>query len=215
VTGSLPQRSRRPVTALFVLSVVALLATAALTVVAVSAGATPERTGMPAANGDRPSPTSQPPASRAEGPSHCLIGSWQVTSEVAVFPFYSDTSPQPFTMSGTRTYEFRPNGTVINRGTYTLSATHQGNAIRVEVTGTRVLSWSLSGETITYSKLTSTNQVFRYYDQRGLIETQTEKPNPNHGEVDTIRCAGARVEESNAEGYRSTWARTASYGVYG
>jgi hypothetical protein len=198
-----------------VLSVVALLTTAALTVVAVSEGASPERTGTPAAQRDRPSPADRPPATRAEGPSHCLIGSWQVTSEVAILQFYTDSQPQPFAVSGTRTYEFHPDGTLTNDNSYSLTATHQGNQIRVDVSGTRTMTWSLSGDKITYGALTSTNQVFRYYDQRGLIETQTEKTNPRLGEVDTIRCTGARVEESNAEGYRSTWARTASYGVYG
>jgi hypothetical protein len=198
-----------------VLSAVALLATAALTVVAVSTGAAPESTAAPAAHADRPSPTSRPPVSRAAGQPHCLIGSWRVTSEVEVFAFYNGTTPQPFTASGTRTFVFRLDGTVTNQNAYTLTGTYQGRELRVEVTGTRVFEWALSGDQITYGALTRTNQVYRYYDQGSLVETLTDRPDPAYHEVAVNRCTGTTVEESNAKGSRSTWARTADHGVYG
>lgn len=197
------------------LSVVALLATAALTVVAASSGAAPERTLPPAAHDDRPSPTSRPPATRAAGQPHCLLGSWRVTSEVEVFAFYIGTTPQPFTASGTRTFEFRLDGTITNQNAYTLTGTYQGRELRVEVTGTRVFKWALAGEQLTFGALTSTNQVFRYYDQGSLVETLTDQPDPAHTDASAIRCAGTTFEMSNAKGSRSTWARTADHGVYG
>lgn len=197
------------------LSVVALLATTALTVVAVSTGSAPEPTVPSAAQDDRPSPAPSAKATRAADQPHCLIGSWRVTSEVEVFAFYTGSTPQPFTASGSRTFVFRLDGTVTTTNAYTLSGTFEGRALRVEVTGTRVFKWSLSGDTLTYGALTSTNQVYRYYDQGRLVGTVTDKPDPANKEVNVNRCAGDTVEESNDKGSRSTWARTADHGVYG
>lgn len=197
------------------LSVVAFLAATAMTVVAAAASDAPEPAGPAAASSVRPSPTTRVPATRATDQAHCLIGSWTVVSEATVFAFYTNSSPQAFTMSGTRTYVFRPDGTLTNGNAYTLTATHRGNQIRSEATGTRELTWSLSGNKITYGAVTSTDMVTKYFDQRGLIETTPEQPNPNLNEVDDITCSGNEVVESNAKGYRSVWARTADYGVYG
>lgn len=199
---------------LFITAAAAVVAVGVLSVL-LFAGDGPERAGTAAGPEIRLSPTEPPAATRAEGPSHCLVGSWVVTSEVVVFAFYNDSPEQPFTMSGQRSYVFRPDGTVTNASASVLTATYRGNELRVELSGTREMTWSLSGGQITYGAITSTTQVTKHYDQRGLIATVPEQPNPNLAEVDDLTCAGTQVVESNAKGYRSTWTRTADYGVYG
>lgn len=215
MTGSLPTRSRRPVTALFALSVVALLATAALTVVAVATGDAPERAGRSAAPGDRPSPTTRPPATRAETQQHCLIGSWLTVDELIPTQFYAGVEKLPFATKG-RYYEFHPDGTGVERtDNVVMTGTHGGNALRLVANGWREFTWMATDKTLTFVAITKADQIWTAYDHRGLVATQPAPLEPNYNWTTDYRCAGTSVTESRTDGFRSAWARTADYGSYG
>jgi hypothetical protein len=166
-----------------------------------------------------PSPTTLPPATRAAGLPACLIGSWQVVTEQTMIKFYTDVGPLPFAFGGgVRYYEFHPDGRAIERDVeYTMVGNYRGREIRTVRNGERTFVWSATDKTITYHSITATTLVVDYYDQRGRLNPWTESPDPNLNEVDDISCAPTQVVESTTResGYRSTWQRTADYGVYG
>ncbi|HEX6360752.1 lipocalin family protein [Actinophytocola sp.] len=205
-------------TALFVVSAAAVLACAGL-FVPVLADTGPERA-EPVAAGARPSPTTTAPSTR-EGPGqqHCLIGSWQVVTEQLMFKFYTDVDPLPFTSTGgLRYYEFRPDGTAIERNVnFTMVGSYRGNELRYVRNGERTFTWSATDKTITYHTLPATSLVSDYYDQRGRLDPGTELPNPNFNETDDIACSPTQTIESTTREsrYSAMWTRTADYGVYG
>jgi len=217
VTGSLPARSGRPAAILLVVSVVAFLAAGALTVVAVTGADAPEPCcdGPVAQSGAPPSPTTAPPMSRAPALAQCLVGSWRTADETLMVKFYTDVGKLPMTTGG-RYYEFRANGTVVERNQdVQLVGNHNGTPIRLVINGTREFTWTATANTITYKAVTRTNLSWTYYDNRGKLSTEKDKPDPNFTETNSYRCEGGQVAESNAGGFHSTWTRTADYGYYG
>ncbi|MPZ80927.1 MAG: hypothetical protein GEV28_11220 [Actinophytocola sp.] len=216
MTGSLPTRSRRPVAILFVLSVVALLTTTALTVIAISSADEPEPccAGPVAEAGALPSPTRPADATRKEGLPHCLIGSWRMADEVLMTKFYTDVDALPLTTSG-RYYELRADGTGVERNAnINMVGNYQGNELRLVVNGWREFTWTATGTTLTFVAVTKAKLTWSFYDQRGLLETQPEGPRALN-ELNNYTCSGASVTETDAGGSRSVWSRTTDYGAYG
>lgn len=198
--------------ALFAVAACAVLAAGGLTA-AVLADDGPRQAVTTAAG--RPSPTAREETTRAIGPPLCLIGSWRTVEEQVMVKFYNNEDPIPFTTSG-RSYEFRPDGTgtermddVVFRGAF------QGNELRLVGNGFIEFTWSATDKAITYGAPTRAEYTWAYYDQRGLVETQTIPSEQARHEVDDYACQGTQLVESNARGYRSVWARTTGFGVYG
>lgn len=207
----------RLVVVLFAIGAAALLGGGVLTVVAV-AEREPERccSGPVAAPAALPSPTTAPPGTRPAGPPHCLIGSWRMVEEERLFAFYTDEAPIRFTTTGSRTHEFRPDGTVVQSDQNVAeSADWQGRALRLDYAGTRALTWTATGDTITYHAVTSTSLTVNYYDHRGHVLTWQEPVDPTHDKVYQLSCSGAQVLQTDATGYRALWQRTANFGTYG
>ncbi|QQQ78928.1 hypothetical protein IOD16_11170 [Saccharothrix sp. 6-C] len=206
----LPARS--VVVVLFVVAACAVLAAGGLTA-AVLADASP-REAAPVAAG-RPSPTARADTTRPVGPPLCLIGSWRTVQEQVMVKFYNNEDPLPFVTSG-RAYEFRPDGTGTERmDDVVFQGTFQGNELRLVGNGIIEFTWSATEGTITYGAPTKAEFTWAYYDQRGLVETQTIPSEQARHEVDDYACQGAQLVESNSRGYRSVWARTTGFGVYG
>lgn len=144
-----------------------------------------------------------------------MIGSWRTVDESFMIKFYTDRSPIRFTGRG-REFEFRPDGTVLEKqDNVVLTANFEGRELRMVGNGTSELTWTATDRAITYPARTRVSFTWSYYDQRGLINTDTPGPEPALNEVDDYTCSGSTMSESNAGGYRSTWVRTAAYGVYG
>jgi hypothetical protein len=207
----------RLVVVLFAIGAAAVLGGAVLTVVAV-AEQEPERccSGPVAAPAALPSPTTAPAGTRPAGPPHCLIGSWQVVEEEWMFAFYNDEAPIRFTTAGSRTYEYRPDGTVVQSDqNAVMSANWQGRALRMEYAGTRALTWTIAGDTITYHAITSSSQTVNYYDHRGHVLTWQEPVDPNFNKVYQLSCSGNQVLHTDGAGHRALWQRTANFGTYG
>jgi len=205
----LPGRSA--IAALFTVAVCALLAAATLIVVIVAGGTRPEP-GPTAAALVSPSPTPRSAASRAAGPPMCLIGSWHTVEDTSMVTFYSDVPPLRFTGGG-RDYEFHPDGTGVERqDNVALTSSYQGRELKIVANGHREFTWTATDRAITYSSFTTTAMTWDYYDQGRLISSQTAKA---HSEVDDYTCQGQALSESSATGYRSTWTRTSSMGMYG
>lgn len=197
------------------LSVVALLATAALTVLAVTTNDAPERAGTSADPEARPSPTTRPPVTRADTQQHCLIGSWLTVDEVLPTVFYTDADPLPLVTKG-RYYEFRPDGTGIERtDNVVMTGNHRGNEVRLVANGWREFTWTATAGALTFVAITRADQTWAAYDQRGLINTVPTTLTPAYNWTADYRCTGATVTESRTDGFRSAWARTADYGSYG
>ena len=196
---------------LFVVAGFALLAAGVLTAAVLSDdGPTPV-----AARSGRPSPTARPDTTRAVGRPLCVVGSWVVVEEVSNIKFYSDQPALPMTSAGT-TYEFRPDGTGTERmDDVVFHGTYQGNELRLVGNGFIDFTWTATDRAITYGGPTTSQFTWAYYDQRGLVETQTIPSEQLRHEVDDYACQGTQLVESNARGYRSVWARTAGFGVYG
>lgn len=170
--------------------------------------------------GSLPSPTGGPTsAGRKNVLPHCLVGSWQVVAEERMVKFYTDVDPLPFAATGgVRYYEFRPDGTVLERNVnFTMIGTHRGQELRWVRNGERTFTWSGTDTTVTYIALTATSLVVDYYDNRGRLNPWSESPIPEFNETDNISCSGTQVVESATtdSGYRATWQRTADFGVYG
>ncbi len=216
MTGLSPTRSGRPVAILFVLSVVALLATTVLTVVAISSADGPEPccAGPVAQRDALPSPTARPDETRTAGLPSCLVGSFRMANEVLMTKFYSDVGAFPLKTSG-RYYEFRPDGTGIERNaSISMVGNYQGNEVRLLVNGWREFTWTATATTLTFVKITKAKLTWSFYDQRGLIERQPEKPR-RLNELNNYTCSGKTVVETDAQGSRSVWSRTSDYGAYG
>lgn len=216
VAGLSPARSPRPGAVLLVVSVVAFLAASALTLVALTRD-TPEPCclGPVAAPDERPSPTSAPPASRAPALAQCVVGSWRTVDETVMVTFYNDVGKLPMTTSG-RYYEFHADGTGVERNQNTqFVGHHQGTPIRLVANGWREFTWTASTDTITYKAITRTDLTWKHYDNRGLLNSSPELPNPRYNEVNDYTCEAGRLVESNAGGFRSVWTRTTDHGFYG
>ncbi|TDV46115.1 hypothetical protein [Actinophytocola oryzae] len=204
----------------FALAVVAGTAAATLTVVVVERGG-PEscRSCAVVDPASLVSPERVAPARRKGGLPSCLVGSWQVVAEREVIKFYIDADPLPFTYGGGhRSYEFRPDGQVVERDVdFTMVGNHRGQEVRTVRNGERVLTWSATERTLTYHSLAATSLVVDYYDRRGRLDPGTETPDPSIEETDDISCTGNQVVESGTResGYSATWQRTGDYGVYG
>ncbi|PSL56034.1 hypothetical protein B0I31_104325 [Saccharothrix carnea] len=197
---------------LFVIAGCAVLAGGGLTA-AVLADDRPRQVTSVAAG--RPSPTVREDTTRPVGPPLCLIGSWRTVEEQVMVKFYTNEDPLPFTTSG-RAYEFRPDGTGTERmDNVVFHGTFQGNELRLVGNGFIDFTWTATDRAITYSSPTRSEFTWAYYDQRGLVETQTIPSEQLRHEVDDYACQGTQLLESNARGYRSVWARTAGLGVYG
>ncbi|OLF10260.1 hypothetical protein BLA60_17670 [Actinophytocola xinjiangensis] len=202
---------------LLAVSVVSFLAAGALTVVALAGADTPEPCcAGPVAQADAlPSPTTAPPATRAPALPQCLVGSWTTSDETLMVKFYTDVGKLPMTTSG-RSYEVRANGTVVERNqNVQLVGNHNGTPIRLVINGTREFRWTATANTITYRSVTRTNLSWTYFDNRGELSTERDKPDPNFTETNSYRCEGGQVTESNSGGFHSVWKRTAGYGYYG
>jgi hypothetical protein len=145
----------------------------------------------------------------------CLIGSWRSVEDSSMYKFYTDQPPMRFSGSG-RIVEFRPDGTGTERhDNFTLTGSFGSRVLRLVSAGTVDFTWTASDSAVTYIGHTGTTITYSFYDHRGLIETQPFKLNPNLNEVDRYTCAATQLSESNDNGYRSTWVRTAGTGVYG
>jgi hypothetical protein len=217
VTGPLPARSKRPVAALFVVSLIAFLAATALTVVAVADDDSPEPccAGPVAAPGAGPSPSSAVPESRAPALAQCLVGSWRTVDEVLMVKFYTDVGELPMTTSG-RYYEFRADGTGIERNqNVQMVGNHQGTPIRLVANGWREFTWTATSRKVTYQAITRAKLTWSYYDNRGHLSSSPETVDPRYNEVNDYTCSGGQLVESNAGGFRSVWTRTSDYGYYG
>lgn len=201
-------------TALLVVCATALLACVALSVPLLTTTGPESRDVAPAAAG--PSPTRETPATRRDGLPNCLIGSWRVVSQEETIKFYIDTDPLPFTFGGgERTYEFHPDGQVVERNDgFTMVGHHRGQKIRTVRNGERIFTWSATDRTVTYHSLVTTSLVVDFYDGRGRLDPATETTNRNFNETDDLTCAPTQVVE-DIDGYKSTWERTGDYGVYG
>lgn len=198
---------------LFAVAACAVVGASALTVAAV-ANAGPGR-GGPVADGDRTSPTPRTSSTRAAGPPICLIGSWRSAEEQSMVKFYTDADPILFTSSGRR-YEFRPDGTGVERqDNVVLTGSHQGNELRIVANGTVEFKWSATDKQITYLARTATTITYSFYDQRGLLSTVPQEVKPDLNEVDDYACEGTQAVETNPTGYRALWVRTDGSGVYG
>ncbi|MCC8249206.1 hypothetical protein [Saccharothrix luteola] len=206
----LPARS--VVVVLFVVAACAVLAAGGLTAV-VLADDRP-RQAAPVVAG-RASPTARADTTRPVGPPLCLIGSWRTVEEQVMVKFYNGVDPLPMVTSG-RAYEFRPDGTGTERmDNVVFHGTYQGNALRLVGNGIIEFTWTATDKAITYGTQTKAEFTWAYYDQRGLVETQTIPSEQVRHEVDDYACQGTQLVESNSRGYRSVWARTAGFGVYG
>jgi hypothetical protein len=207
-------------TVLFAMCTAAVLACAGLSL-PLLADTTPEAccSGPVAEPRSLPSPTAPPPAGRKAVLPHCLVGSWQVVTEERRVKFYTDVDPLPFVAtSGVRYYEFRPDGTALERDVdFTMIGTHRGQELRWVRNGERTFTWSGTENTVTYHSLTATSLVVDYYDSRGRLNPWSESVIPDFNETDNISCSGAQVTESATtdSGYHATWQRTADFGVYG
>lgn len=202
-------------TALLVVCAAALLACVALSVpLLTSAG--PESPAGPPAAGTTP-PASDATGTRRDAAPSCLIGSWRVVGQEETIKFYIDADPLAFTFGGgERTYEFHPDGQVVERNVdFTMVGSHRGQKVRVVRNGERIFTWSATDEDITYHSLATTSLVVDFYDGRGRLDPARETPNRNLNETDAIACAATQVVETTDDGYRSTWQRTGDYGVYG
>lgn len=197
---------------LFVVAACAVLAAGGLTAV-VLADDRPDQAAPVAAG--RASPTARPDTTRPVGPPLCLIGSWRTVEEQVMVKFYNGVDPLPMVTSG-RAYEFRPDGTGTERmDNVVFHGTYQGNELRLVGNGFIEFTWTATDKAITYVNQTKTQFTWAYYDQRGLVETQTIPSEQVRHQVDDYACQGTQLVESNAGGYRSVWARTAGFGVYG
>jgi hypothetical protein len=207
----LPARSA--VVVLFVIAACAVLAAGGLAAV-VLADDRPERV-EPVVAG-RVSPTERAAATRAVGPPLCVIGSWRTVEERVMIKFYNNEDMIPFSTAG-RVFEFRPDGTGTERmDNVVFHGTFQGNALRLVGNGFIDFTWTATDKAITYGAQTRSQFTWAYYDQRGLVETQTIPSEQARHEVDDYVCQGGQLLESNAAtGYQSLWARTTAFGVYG
>lgn len=201
-------------TALLMVCAVALLACVALAVPLLTA-AEPESPDRPPADVVASTSDAAPATRRVESPS-CLIGSWRVVGQEETIKFYIDVDPLPFTFgSGERSYEFHPDGQVVERNAdFTMVGSYRGQQLRIVRNGERIFTWSATGETITYHSLATSSLVVDYYDARGRLDPGVEAPNQNVNETDDLSCGGSQAVETT-DGYRSTWQRTGDYGVYG
>jgi hypothetical protein len=162
-----------------------------------------------------PSSATRPPATRQAGLPRCLIGSWRTVDEVLMIKFYTNQPTMSFTGGG-RQYEFRPDGTGTERlDNVAFTAPFRGRELRIVGNGTLEFTWTADDKKITYLARTGSQSAWSYYDQRGLISTQAVPPDPNLNELDDYTCQGTQMAESNSTGYRSAWARTTGYGMYG
>jgi hypothetical protein len=164
----------------------------------------------------KPSPTTRPPATRPAGLPQCLVGSWRTVDEVLMIKFYTNQPTMAFTGGG-RQYEFRPDGTGTERyDNVAFTAPFRGRELRIVGNGTLEFTWKADDKKVTYIARTGAQFAWSYYDQRGLISTQPIAPtDPNLNEVDDYTCQGTQAVESNSTGYRSAWARTTGFGMYG
>ncbi|CAM3535372.1 hypothetical protein KIPE111705_12950 [Kibdelosporangium persicum] len=206
----------RRVVVLFAVAGSAFIAATTLTAIVISADV-PERAGEappPVVDVEAAAGSS---ADRVTGPPACLIGTWRSVDEYTNFKFYSDQPPMPFTGRG-RYLSFRPDGTGSERREgFTLTGHWSGRVLKLVSDGTFDFRWSADAKAITYHGHISTTVTYRYYDHRGLIETQPMRANPNLNEVDGYTCDATRLTETGAPvtGFRSVWVRTGETGVYG
>jgi hypothetical protein len=198
---------------LFGVAVCALVAAFTLTMVVIADDG-PERFG-PGASGAKPSPTARATTSRDVGLPACLVGSWRTVDEVLMVKFYTDQPIMPFVGAG-RTYEFRPDGTATERvDNAVFTASFRGNQLRLVANGSLEYTWTATNSALTYVARTGGSFTWQYFDQRGLISTQQIPPTETMNSVYDYNCQPTRMAESNSTGYRSAWARTAGFGVYG
>jgi hypothetical protein len=202
-------------TALLVVCAAALLACVALSLPLLTAVG-PESPDGPPAAAATPRTSTEAPATRRGAVPSCLIGSWRVVGQEETIKFYIDDDPLPFTFGeGERSYEFHPDGQVVERNVdFTMVSSHRGQRVRMVRNGERIFTWSATGSAITYHSLAQTSLVVDFYDGRGRLDPATETPNRNFNETDDISCAATQVVETT-DGYSSTWQRTGDYGVYG
>ncbi|PRY40790.1 hypothetical protein CLV43_106531 [Umezawaea tangerina] len=196
----------------------ALLASTAVTAV-VATGGGPESCCGGAAGGAEPvgspSPSARPSSSRPAGPSICLVGSWRSVDETFMVKFYTNQPEMRFTGSG-REFEFRPDGTIVERQKdFVITTVFQGRELRMVGNGSIEYRWAADDKAVTYSKRGNSSLTWAYYDQRGLINTELVTGDTDYTEVDEYTCEGKRVVENGKTGYRSVWERTSAFGVYG
>ncbi|MCE7004304.1 hypothetical protein LWC34_15880 [Kibdelosporangium philippinense] len=154
---------------------------------------------------------------RPVGPPACLIGTWRSTDEHTTVKFYTDQPPFSFTGRG-RFLILRPDGTGGERREgFTQTAQYRGREQRIVSDGKYEFRWSADAKAITYEGPSAAEMTFRYFDHRGLLNTQPLVPDPNWKEVDNYTCSATRLTETatNSSGYRSVWVRTKETGVYG
>lgn len=199
--------------ALFVVAACAVLAAGGLTAVVLADDRPGQAVAVPAG---RPSPTARPDTSRAVGLPLCLIGSWRTVEDRMMVKFYTDRDRIPFTTSG-RLYEFRPDGTGTERMDNVVhSGSFEGNELRFVGNGSSEFTWSATDTAITYINRTSAQLTWSYYDQRGLVATQTHPTSEPMNEVDQYTCKGTQLLVSNPGiGFQSLLTRTTAFGVYG
>jgi hypothetical protein len=203
-------------TALLTLCAAAVLACAGLSVPLLARSEPESCHACPVADPDAlPSPTTSPPGTREPGPPQCLVGSWRTVDENMMFKFYTDIDPFPFAASG-RYYEFHADGTVVERDDNVQIVGHYGgDEQRIVANGWRQFNWSATGNTITYHGVTGADLTWTDYDHRGQLSSAREELDPNFTETNNYTCAGTQVVETNPDGFRSVWTRTADYGMYG
>ncbi|TDV46114.1 hypothetical protein [Actinophytocola oryzae] len=203
-------------TALLVVCATALVACAGLAVPLLGSAEPASCRSCPVADpAALPSPAPLPKQAREPGVDHCLVGSWRTVEETVPVKFYADVDPFLFTTSG-RYYEFRPDGTGIERNDdITFVGSHRGNETRLVADGWREFTWTGTADTLTFVAITNAALTWSYYDQRGLVSSQPEPLDPRRNEVKHYACAGTRLVETGDNGYRSTWDRTTDFGVYG
>lgn len=206
----------RCVVVLFAVAGSAFIAATTLTAVVISADI-PERSGEVPPPVNEIAATARSEADRPTGPPACLIGTWRSVDEYTTFKFYSDEPPMPFTGSG-RYLFFRPDGTGgERRDGFTLTGNWRGRVLKLVSDGTYEFRWSADTKAITYHGHISTAMTYRFFDHRGLIETQPLPADPEINEVDQYTCDATRLTETgtSGSGFRSVWVRTGETGVYG
>ncbi len=206
----------RTAVVLFAVAGGAFVAATTLTAVVISADI-PERSSDAAPPVSPLAAVATTETSRTVGLPACLIGTWRSIEEYTTYKFYTDQPPFGFTGRG-RFLILRPDGTGGERREgFTQTGRYRGGEQRMVSDGTYEFRWSADAKAITYQGPVTASMTFRYYDHRGLLNTQPLQPDPNWKEVDEFTCTATRLTETSTSGtgYRSVWVRTKETGVYG
>ena len=175
----------------------------------------PERCCAAVPTADKVSAAPRTTTTRPAGPPLCLIGSWRAVDETFMVKFYTDRPEIRFTSKG-REFEFRPDGTMLERqADVVMTASYGDVELRIVGKGTSEFTWKADDRAITYLARTKVDHSWSFYDHRGWLSTKAAYLEPNLNEVDDYVCSGDTMLETNADGFRSSWVRTDSYGVYG